>query len=281
MKKHLPTVILISTMFVGMGLIAYPYVSNAWNVRVQSHAVAVYDDAVASMTDAEYSEYLEAANAYNEEIYQIGSDVALANSNIIDDYEELLDITGTGIMGYVTIEKINVQLPIYHGTDSGVLEKGAGHLKGSSLPVGGVNTHSVISAHRGLPAAKLFTNLDQLEIGDIFTVTVLNRVLTYEVDQITVVLPTELNNIYIVNGMDYITLMTCTPYGINSHRLLVRGVRTTEPDKAMVYVSSDALEIETFKTVPVIAVPVLLIFPVCLMTILNRIRKSKQGKSEK
>ncbi len=219
------TVILILLFFVGLSVLCYPAISNWWNSKTMSRVVATYDEAVSSLDEADYSEYFEAAYAFNEIVSSAGSLSAITNSEQFEDYYDILDITGTGIMGYVTIEKIDVQLPIYHGTGSAVLSSGAGHLEGTSLPVGGESTHAVISAHRGLPSSTLFTNLNELEIGDTFTITVLNQVLTYQVDQITTVLPEEIEDLYIEKGQDYVTLMTCTPYGINTHRLLVRGTR--------------------------------------------------------
>ncbi len=199
----------------------YPTLSDYVNQQHQTRAVATYAEDVDKLTDADYCAYFEAADAFNA---QIAADPdALYFPDRFPSYESTLDVTGTGIMGYITIEKDRRELPIYHGTSDSVLQIAAGHLEGTSLPVGGGSTHAVISAHRGLPSAKLFTNLDRLEVGDTFTITVLDRVLTYEVDQISIVLPTETDNLKVVDGKDYVTLMTCTPYGINTHRLLVRG----------------------------------------------------------
>ncbi len=268
------TILLAVVFLVGLSLLCYPSVSNWWNSRVQSRAVAAYDEAVANLTEKDYTAYWEAAAAYNEALYQVGSAAALVRPELVEGYEEALDVTGTGIMGYVTIDKLNVELPIYHGTSSRVLSSGAGHLEGSSLPIGGENTHSVISAHRGLPSAKLFTNLDQLEVGDTFTITVLNEVLTYEVDQISIVLPTEYENLYIEEGEDYCTLMTCTPYGINTHRLLVRGTRI-ETDRHL-RVSADAYKIDPLLVALFLAIPILLIL-LLVFLIRTRRRKRREG----
>ena len=209
MKKNKSTIILILVFFVGLSVMLYPTLSDYVNQLHQSRAVATYAEDVDNLTDADYSAYFEAADAFNA---QIAADPdALFHADRFTSYNATLDVTGTGIMGYITIEKIGVELPIYHGTSDGVLQIAAGHLEGTSLPVGGESTHAVISAHRGLPSAKLFTNLDQLEVGDTFTITVLDRVLTYEVDQISIVLPTETDNLKVVDGKDYVTLMTCTP----------------------------------------------------------------------
>ena len=192
-----------------------------------------------------------------------------------------LSTSGTGIMGYITIPRIGVELPVYHGTSDGVLQVAAGHLEGSSLPVGGAGTHAVISAHRGLPSAKLFTNLDELEAGDTFTITVLDRVLTYEVDRISIVLPTETDLLQPVEGQDYVTLMTCTPYGINTHRLLVRGRRITTPDKLKhIRVTSDAIKIEPILTAPIMALPLLLVLLFWLL-FAPRKRSSAKDKTHK
>ncbi len=220
---------MIIALLIGAGLLAYPSFSNLWNVKVQTRAVASYDAKTAALPRKSYEEILSRARDYNEALRELGSAAALIHPDRLDGYAEMLDITGTGIMGYITIEKINVKLPIYHGTEPNVLSAGAGHLEGSSLPIGGESSHSVISAHRGLPSARLFTQLSDLEEGDFFTLTVLDENYSYQVDQIEVVLPTEFENLYIEEGKDYCTLMTCTPYGINTHRLLVRGVRTEMP----------------------------------------------------
>lgn len=226
MKRKGINIILVIVFFVGLSVVLYPLISSAWNSHTQSRAVASYNSAVARMPQEDYSEMFEAAEAYNRQLMEIS--VPFVNYDQIEGYDQLLDVSGTGIMGYVTIEKIRVELPIYHGTDSAVLQIAAGHLQGSSLPTGGAGTHCVISAHRGFPSARLFTRLDEMEIGDIFTVTVLDRTMTYEVDQILVVEPQEIEALQIDPQEDYVTLMTCTPYGINSHRLLVRGVRTAD-----------------------------------------------------
>ena len=185
-------------------------------------------------------------------------------------------------MGYITISKIGVELPICHGTGDSVLQITAGHLEGTSLPVGGASTHAVISAHRGLPSAKLFTNLDQLEVGDTFTITVLDRVLTYEVDKISIVLPTETDELKITEGKDYVTLMTCTPYGINTHRLLVRGRRVETPDQYKhLRVTAEALKIEPIIVAPVMALPMLLILLIGMLISTRKPKKTRGEKHEK
>ncbi len=271
-KKKLPVILLLVILAAGVCLLLYPTVANWWNSRIMSKAVAGYEDAVDAMSDEDYSEIFAAADAYNEKAAQIGSASMLVNPDQLDGYWDTLDITGTGIMGCITVDKINIELPIYHGTEANVLSTGAGHLQGSSLPVGGVSTHSVIPAHRGLPSAKLFTNLDKLEVGDTFTITVLNETLTYVVDQISLVLPTEFENLYIDDAEDYCTLMTCTPYGINTHRLLVRGVRT---DNAMhIRVDAEAYKINSLLVTPFLAIPLLIALFIWFMVTTRKHKKA-------
>lgn len=265
-KGRLSTAVLVAVFVVGLLILIYPTFSNWWNTRGARKTIAQYDAAVDEIAEADYTAFFEAAEAYNEQLAAIGSASALLTEGVVEGYEDTLDITGTGIMGYVTIEKIDVELPIYHGTSEGVLQIAAGHVEGSSLPVGGEGTHCVISAHRGLPSALLFTRLDELEEGDTFTITVLDRVLTYQVDQIAIVLPTELEDLYIQEGEDYCTLMTCTPYGVNTHRLLVRGVRIeTAADASLIRVTAEAYEIDTIIVASVAAVPLMVVLLVVLL----------------
>jgi sortase A len=235
----------------------YPTFSNWWNNGRQLKAIASYQEKVAQISDDETQEILAKAYLYNQQLSALAS--PLKDYSKIADYEDILDITGTGIMGYITIPKINVQLPIYHGTSASVLNVAVGHLEGSSLPVGGTGTHAVLSAHRGLPSAKLFSDLDQLSEGDEFTITILSEVLTYRVDEISIVKPNEMEKLAIDPDEDYVTLMTCTPYGINSHRLLVRAKRTDTITDTTVNVTADAVQIDTMTAVPFIAAPLVLI----------------------
>lgn len=278
MKKNKSTIILILVFFVGLSVMLYPTISDYVNQLHQTRAVANYAADVDKLSDADYTAYFEAADAFNA---QIAADPdALYFPDRFPSYESTLDVTGTGIMGYITIEKIGVELPIYHGTSDAVLQVAAGHLEGTSLPVGGASTHAVISAHRGLPSAKLFTNLDQLEVGDTFTITVLDRTLTYEVDNISIILPTETDSLKVVDGKDYVTLMTCTPYGINTHRLLVRGHRVnTRESQKHVRVTADATRIDPIITAPVIALPMLAVLLIWLLVTTRK--RPKAGKHEK
>ena len=276
MKKHSGTILLVLIFFVGLAVMLYPTISDYINQRNQTRVVNSYAQQVDGLSDADYTAYFDAADVFNQEI--AADPDALYHADHFSTYSTTLDVTGTGIMGYITIPRIGVELPIYHGTSDAVLQVAAGHLEGTSLPVGGESTHAVISAHRGLPSAKLFTNLDRLEVGDTFTITILDRVLTYEVDNISIVLPTETDNLKVVDGKDYVTLMTCTPYGINSHRLLVRGRRIETPDKLKhIRVTADAIKIEPIITAPIMALPLLLVLLLWLL-FSNRKRKSTRGE---
>ena len=280
MKKNKSTIILILVFFVGLSVMLYPTLSDYVNQHNQSRAVASYAHDVDIMTDADYSAYFDAADAFNAQV--AANENALYRPDQLTGYNDTLDITGTGIMGYITIAKIGVELPIYHGTSDSVLQIAAGHLDGTSLPVGGTSTHAVISAHRGLPSAKLFTNLDQLEVGDTFTITVLDRVLTYEVDKISIVLPTETDELKIAEGKDYVTLMTCTPYGINTHRLLVRGRRIETPNQyKRIRVTAEALKIEPIIVAPIMALPMLLILLIGMLLSTRKPKKTRGEEHEK
>ena len=279
MKKHSGTILLVLIFFVGLAVMLYPTISDYINQRNQTRVVNSYAQQVDGLSDADYTAYFDAADVFNQEI--AADPDALYHADRFSTYSTTLDVTGTGIMGYITIEKISVELPIYHGTSDAVLQVAAGHLEGTSLPVGGASTHGVISAHRGLPSAKLFTNLDQLEVGDTFTITVLDRILTYEVDNISIILPTETDSLKVSEGKDYITLMTCTPYGINTHRLLVRGRRITTPDKLKhIRVTSDAIKIEPIFTAPIMALPLLLVLLFWLLFAPSK-RSSAKDKTHK
>ncbi|MCC8127773.1 MAG: class C sortase [Clostridiales bacterium] len=278
MRKHLSTILLFVVFIVGVSLLLYPSVSDWWNSRVQTRAVANYDSIVSEMKVQDFNKMFEKADSYNDALRELGSVQALQDAEQIEGYWDTLDITGTGIMGYVTIPRINEELPIYHGTSEGVLQIAAGHLQGSSLPVGGKGTHCVLCAHRGLPSARLFTDLDKMEVGDYFTITILDRRYTYEIDQILIVQPHEIEAIYIDEEEDYCTLLTCTPYGVNSHRMLVRGKRTDniadvdDPAKTIsnVRVTGDAYQLDPVIVAPLAAVPILLIL---LMVLLMTTRK--------
>ena len=254
--------LLVLMLIVGICGLLYPAVSQYWNTKTQSRAVVNYQDVLASIQTEDFSEYLDAAHQYNRDLYQLDS--PLMDYYKLDNYEDVLNVSGSGVMGFITIHKLGVELPVYHGIAEEVLNIACGHLEGSSLPVGGENCHVVLSAHRGLPHAKLFTELDKMELGDTFQVTVLNQTLTYQVDQIKVVRPDEIDDVQIVPGEDLCTLLTCTPYGINSHRLLVRGTRIENAPPAL-YVSSEAYRIDSLVATPIVAAPMLLLLLIFLM----------------
>ena len=259
MKKQLPTVILILVFLAGLSLLLYPTVSDYWNSFHQSRAIASYAQAAAELDDDAYERMRADAIAYNARLAQNGQSLTLSPQEQAD-YEAQLDVTGTGIMAYIEIPKIKCSLPIYHGTNEAVLQIAVGHLDWSALPVGGEGTHCVLSGHRGLPSAKLFTNLDQLREGDTFTLRVLDEVLCYEVDQIRIVEPQDTAALLPEPGQDLCTLVTCTPYGVNTHRLLVRGHRIETPDSAdAIRVTSDAMQIEPILVAPAVGVPLVLL----------------------
>jgi sortase A len=275
LKKKLSNLILVLIFLTGVSLLVYPTFSDWWNSLHQSRAIAAYVDQVNTLDDAQYETMLEQADAYNQTLIGKEDRYNLSDSEL-ETYNSLLDVTGTGIMGYVVIPKINVRLPIYHGTDPAVLEIAIGHIAGSSLPVGGESTHCVLSGHRGLPSAKLFTDIDQLKEGDQFMLEVLGDTLTYEVDQIKVVLPDELDDIEIEEGKDLCTLVTCTPYGVNTHRLLVRGHRVETVQQNHVRVVSDAVQIEPVKVAVAAGIPLLVI--IMLLRIIFAGKKHKKGE---
>lgn len=278
MKKKLSNLILVLIFLTGVSLLVYPTFSDWWNSLHQSRAIAAYVDQVNTLDDAQYETMLEQADAYNQTLIGKEDRYNLSDSEL-ETYNSLLDVTGTGIMGYVVIPKINVRLPIYHGTDPAVLEIAIGHIAGSSLPVGGESTHCVLSGHRGLPSAKLFTDIDQLKEGDQFMLEVLGDTLTYEVDQIKVVLPDELEDIEIEEGKDLCTLVTCTPYGVNTHRLLVRGHRVETVQQNHVRVVSDAVQIEPEKVAVAAGIPLLVI--IMLLRMIFAGKKHKKGSEQK
>ena len=263
LKKNFTTVILIVIGLVGVGLLAYPSFSNWWNSFHQSRAVASYMETVTNLSTEEYEKMIKNAEKYNAKLAKSGVLWTMTEEQT-KEYNEQLNINESGIMGYVDIPKVNIKLPIYHGVDEAVLQVAVGHIAGSSLPVGGRSTHCIISGHRGLPSARLFTDIDKLVEGDTFTMTVLNRTVTYEVDQIRIVEPTDLSDLQIQKNKDYCTLVTCTPYGINTHRLLVRGHRVDNA-QGDANVIADAMQIETIYIAPFIAGPILILLIIVML----------------
>ena len=276
LKKNRINLILIGIVLLGMGLIAYPGFADWWNSFHQSRAVASYAESVANLDANKYSEMLADAEAYNAELAKIGAQWIMTDEQMAE-YNRQLAVTDSGIMGYIDIPKIRVTLPIYHGTDETILQIAIGHIAGTSLPVGGASTHCVVSGHRGLPSARLFTDIDKLVEGDTFTMTVLNRTVTYEVDQIRIVEPTDLSNLQIEEGKDFCTLVTCTPYGINTHRLLVRGHRVANAN-GEANVIADALQIEPVYVAPVVAAPMLIILLILLFVMTSEPFRKKGRK---
>ena len=257
--------LLVLILLVGLSLLLYPSVSDYWNSFHQTRAIASYAEQVANLDNDTYDQLWEDARAYNQSLLS-RSNAYLLSDEQKAEYDRLLDVSGLGVMGYIEIPSIDVALPIYHGIEESVLQIAVGHLDWTSLPVGGMSTHCVLSGHRGLPSAKLFTNLDRLVEGDVFMLRVLDETLTYEVDQILIVEPHETDALHIVEGEDYCTLVTCTPYGINTHRLLVRGHRIENIAEAKtVRVTADAIQIEPLIVAPVVAIPMLLVLLILLM----------------
>ena len=274
MKKKTANLILILMFLAGLSLLLYPTVSDYWNSMHASQAVANYAEKVKDLSREQYDKMLQEAKAYNKTLAQSGGGYTLSKRQEAT-YESILDVTGTGIMGYIEIPTIHISLPIYHGIEDSVLQIAVGHLEWSSLPVGGKSTHCVLSGHRGLPSAKLFTNLDQLVEGDTFVIRVLDEVLTYEVDQILIVEPSDVSALTIEEGKDLCTLVTCTPYGINSHRLLVRGHRVANQTEG-IRVTSDAIQIDPLLVAPVVALPMLLALLIVLL-VSGKKRKGNGG----
>lgn len=268
-------------MLVGIGVVAYPTVSDWWNSRHATQAITSYVEAVESQTEDERSYLIEEAREYNAKLAETGNDFTLAeDEEAYAEYEATLDISGTGVMGYIQIPTINVNLPIYHGTDDTVLQVAVGHIAGTSLPVGGKGTHAVLSGHRGLPSAKLFTDLDKLVEGDIFTITVLDEVLTYQVDQIHIVLPEEVSDLEIDPDEDYVTLVTCTPYGINTHRMLVRGHRIENLEEEIsVTLTSEATRVSKMLVFVIVAGSLTLIAMIVTLA-KDRIRNRRRSAED-
>lgn len=255
MKKNKTTLLLVLFFFLGLFVLLYPTLSNLYNEKVQSKAIVDYEALLSNINTNEYLDMIEEAEDYNNRLRAL--ERPFYTHKTLKDYHDVLNVGGTGMMGYINIDKIGVELPIYHGTTEEVLSIAVGHVEGSSLPIGGVGTHSVLSAHRGLPSSKLFTDLDKLEIGDMFTISILDRELTYLIDNIVIVNPDEIENLEIDVEKDYVTLVTCTPYGINTHRLLVRGVRIENTEKP-VYISTEAFKISNMIVTPLVATPIIL-----------------------
>ena len=271
-KKNLSTLVLILVFLIGLSLLLYPAFSDYWNSFHQSRAIASYSEQVSDIDDKQYDEIIQKAKEYNETI------PLRANRWVLTEeekavYSNMLDVGGTGIMGYVEIPKVAVSLPIYHGVDEAVLQIAVGHIEGTSLPVGGTGTHCAISGHRGLPSAKLFTNIDELKEGDTFLLYILDEVLTYEVDQIRIVEPNDVSSLEFEEDKDLCTLVTCTPYGVNSHRLLVRGHRIETLAEHSIRVTADAMQIDEMLVASFVAVPILISLLIGVLSVPRRRKK--------
>lgn len=278
MKKKVSTIMLILFLCVGLSLLLYPTVSDYINSLHQSQAIAGYSEAVDNVDEEERKIILEKAKKYNTALAERGNIWQLNNEQLID-YNSQLNVSGTDVMSYIEIPAINCSLPIYHGTDEAVLQIAVGHLEGTSLPVGGESSHCVLSGHRGLPSAKLFTDLDRLVEGDIFVLKTLNEVFTYEVDRISIVLPNEVSLLTVEDGKDLCTLVTCTPYGVNTHRLLVRGHRIENlQDSYKIRITAEAQQIDPMIVATIIAIPILIVFFICIFII--DIRKQRNLRKE-
>ncbi|QTE70933.1 class C sortase [Clostridiales bacterium FE2011] len=287
-KKHrVSNAILVLILLAGVAIAGYPAFSDYWNSMHQTRAIQGYAERVAELDNEEYIAVWESALDYNRRLAEDPNPWAMTDEEI-DDYERQLNVDGTGNMGFVSIPRIDVNLPVYHGTSDAVLQTSIGHIDGTSLPAGSVHpdeedyskvefaSHSVLSGHRGLPSAKLFSDLDAMEVGDVFYLNILDQTLTYQVDKITVILPEDSSELTLFPGKDYCTLMTCTPYGINTHRLLVRGVRVENDKKLLdVRVTADALKVEPLYVVPFIAGPVLLVMILWVILFAGRKKKSR------
>lgn len=263
MRSKKSTIILLVSFFIGLSVLLYPSISSYWNSKTQSEAIVDYESMLSQYKPEDYTAIFAEADAYNKQLAQLNE--PLVEHNRLPDYNSILNVGSTGMMGYITVPKISQELPVYHGTSDGVLSVAVGHLQGTSLPVGGENTHCVVSAHRGLPTAVLFTHLDRMEIGDIFYFTILDRTITYEVDQIRIVEPDDASLIQIKDGKDYCTLLTCTPYGINTQRLLVRGHQIDASQTRNLYVANEAYRIEPLVVMPIVALPIIFVLLVYVM----------------
>lgn len=278
-KRKKTTILLLLGMCVGLALLLYPTLSDWWNQFHQSRVINDYAESVSSMSATEYEKIWQDAVEYNSTV-SLRPNRYVLDAESKKEYEAALNPQNNGVMGYVEIPSISVSLPVYHGTDSAVLQVAVGHLEWTSLPTGGEGTHCVLSGHRGLPSATLFTNLDQVKEGELFHLRVLNETLTYQVDQIKVVEPKDTQDLVIEEGKDYCTLFTCTPYGINSHRLLLRGVRVETPEEAVkLFVTSDASRIDPLIILPIVAVVLLVLFSIVL-AVFDRKKREKRGEAE-
>lgn len=276
MRKRKINALLLLILIVGLSLLLYPPISNWWNSMRQSRVMVSYADAISRIDNDTYKQILEDARSYNKYVSSKGGGGWSFTDAEQAEYDSLLNVDGTGVMGYIEIRKINCTLPIYHGTSDGVLQIAIGHNEGTSLPVGGESSHCVLSGHRGLPSARLFTDLDQMGVGDTFIINTLDEVLTYEVDQVHIVLPHEISELRIEPGKDLCTLLTCTPYGINSHRLLVRGHRIDTVRQSEIRVTADSIQVDPPLVALFIGAPILLLLTLAVLLLPLKSRKQTE-----
>ncbi len=277
MQNRKVTIVLLVAFFIGLSVLLYPAISSYWNSKTQSEAIVDYEKMLENFEPEDFTKMFEKAAAYNEKLNSL--DFPLQEYQKLEDlYWKTLDVSGTGMMGYISVPKISQELPVYHGTSDSVLGVAVGHFQGTSLPVGGVSTHSVVSAHRGLPTATLFTYLDRMEIGDTFTFTILDKTFVYEVDQIRIVEPDDASLIGVQKGKDYCTLLTCTPYGINTQRLLVRGHQVDTSQNRNLYISNEAYRVDVLIVMPIVALPIILSLLIYIM--FTPVKKETLGEED-
>ena len=277
LKKKIPNIIFGLIFIAGLAIFLYPSVSNYINSRNQSRAISNYEEMVNNISEEDYSKMWSEAIAYNEELAKKPLNFELSDEER-EEYNKILNVSGTGVIGYIEIENIGVNLPIYHGTAESVLQVGIGHLEGTSFPTGTKSTHAVLSGHRGLPSSKLFSDLDQMIVGDTFLLHILNQTFAYQIDKINIVLPEETNDLAIVDNEEYVTLVTCTPYGVNTHRMLVRAKRVDYSEETRLIVPADALRYNTMVVAPFIGAPILIIAFVVFLIRTSRPKRVKGAK---
>lgn len=263
------TIIMIMLFFIGLLTLFYPTLSNYYNEKIGSKTIYNYENIIDSYDFNKFKEIKDNAIKYNKDLSKLSD--SLIDYNEIKNYENILNVNDEGMMGYLSIDKIRVEIPIYHGTSNDTLNSFVGHVEGTSLPIGGNSTHSVLSAHRGLPSAKLFSDLDKLEVGDTFKIIVLDEALTYKVDKISIVKPNNSKELMNVKDKDYVTLITCTPYGINTHRLLVRGVRV-DNNVNKFYISTEGFKINKLIVIPILTLPIIILL--ILIIVIKPVKKS-------
>ena len=263
------TIIMIILFFIGLLTLFYPTLSNYYNEKMESKTIYNYENIIDSYDFNKFKEIKDNAIKYNKDLSKLSD--PLIDYKEIKNYENILNVNDEGMMGYLSIDKIRVEIPIYHGTSNDTLNSFVGHVEGTSLPIGGISTHSVLSAHRGLPSAKLFSDLDKLEVGDTFKIIVLDEALTYKVDKISIVKPNNSKELMNVKDKDYVTLITCTPYGINTHRLLVRGVRVDNNINKF-YISTEGFKINKLIVIPILTLPIIILL--ILIIVIKPVKKS-------